>query len=75
MTEQTPAEFTAARKQRENARTWKFESAYERLLELKQSQPDAFERLSPSMKMSLGFYTIGKDAAQAEGLDISGGSR
>ena len=75
MTEQSPAEFTAARKQRDNARNWKFDAGYEKLLGLKESRPEAFDGLPPTMKMSLGFYQIGKDAAKAEGMDVSGGSR
>lgn len=48
---------------RERARLWSFDAGMERLLVLKTEDAAGYARLSPTLKIALGFYLSSKEAA------------
>ena len=53
------------------AASYKWNREYERVAEIKRTQPDKFDRLASSTKTGFGYYASQKAAAIAEGIDVS----
>ncbi|WP_406298552.1 hypothetical protein OG948_24545 [Embleya sp. NBC_00888] len=60
-----------ATKLRLRAGLWKYSAEMERLAELSVSNPDGAGRLSPTLRMSLGYYLNDKKIAAQSGRDVS----
>ncbi|MEU8131945.1 hypothetical protein [Streptodolium elevatio] len=58
-------------KQERRAAAWRYNPEMERLAALRDKDPAAYERLSPTVHMSLGYYDQDKAVAQQFGRDVS----
>ncbi|MET7300729.1 hypothetical protein [Embleya sp. NPDC005575] len=58
-------------KLRLRAGAWKYNAEMERLAALRDSNPDSVDRLSPTLRMSLGYYMNDKKIAAQSGRDVS----
>lgn len=47
----------------------------EEIAALRDARPDVFEKLNPSIRMSLGYYENDKKNAAAHGIDVNKGNR
>jgi hypothetical protein len=59
----------ARRRAQAKAKGFKENAQLERLIEMREKQPDKYDSLSPSFRMAVGFYESAKKAAE----DIEGG--
>jgi len=80
MTSMDPGEerqaFKLARKQASLAQAWKYNQQYEDDLAAIERNPAAEFTLSADHRSILGYYKSARDAAVAEGIDVTkGGSR
>jgi len=57
--------------QRLRAESWRYNPELEEAARLKADRPEIFERLAPTVRISLGFYQADKAAAKALGRDVS----
>ncbi|WP_367135086.1 MULTISPECIES: hypothetical protein [Streptomyces] len=57
------------------AETWKWDEGMERLAALRASNPEMYERMGITTRMSLGFYENDKKAAAKYGRDVSKGGK
>ena len=69
------AEFKAARKRAADARSWRFHEQYENDLKALDADPQKVDTLSADHRSNLYYYKSARDAAEAEGIDVTGGSR
>lgn len=72
MTEESHIEFQERRKREEYAKQYEALPAeqrrtFERMLEWRKVESRHYDALSPSQRMSLGYYELTKQAAKAEG--------
>jgi len=67
--------FVAARKQAADARNWRYNQQYEDGLAAIERNPAVEFTLSADHRSCLGYYKSARDAAEAEGLDITGGNQ
>lgn len=51
------------------ARTWRYDAELENLDRLRKSDPAAFTKMPANLKLMLGHYADGRDAATAAGID------
>lgn len=70
MYNEMPTTF-ARRKRKQAGAGWRHDPEMERLVKLRDTRPEAYDAMSPTVKMALGYYLSGKDAARAEGLDTA----
>lgn len=59
---------------RNRAMDFKRNEHMERLAALRDSQPDAYDRISPTIRMGLGYYENDKKNAIAHGVDVNKGN-
>lgn len=67
--------FNAARKQASLAQAWRYDQQYEDGLAAIERDPAVAFTLSGDHRSCLGYYKSARDAAEAEGLDITGGNQ
>jgi hypothetical protein len=72
---ETPLDFKAARKRAADARSWKYSQQYEDGLAAIERNPAVEGTLSADHRSCLWYYKWARDAAVAEGIDVTGGSR
>ena len=66
----------ANRRQAGRARNWRYDQGYEDALKVRKTDPARFAAMSGDYRSKvLGYYLPGREAAEAAGLDITGGSR
>jgi hypothetical protein len=57
---------------RSKAALFKYDASMERLLKMRDTDPDRFERRTPLEKrVAMGYYASAKDAAEAIGIDTN----
>lgn len=66
-TEDTPD--NEAKRNATKAAAWRYNAEHERMDRLRSTDPAAFAKLPPTMKIGLGYYLAGKEAAAAAGMD------
>ncbi|MGW7412930.1 hypothetical protein [Streptomyces sp. NPDC054863] len=54
---------------------WRWNESMEQLAVLRDAQPDMFERMGPTARMSLGYYENDKQIAAQYGRDVSKGGK
>jgi hypothetical protein len=66
-----PAGKTEDQQRREAAKAqgWRYDAQLEHLDHLRTTDPAAFSKLTPAMKLSLGFYSEAKAAAASAGIN------
>ncbi len=64
-----PIAHRAARKRAGLASSWRHDAQMEAAAKLRDTRPADFDRMSPAVKTSLGYYERAKAAARAEGRD------
>lgn len=71
------AEFLDGKRDKGQSRadTFQRDERMENLAALRDSRPEAFENLNPSILMSLGYYENDKENAAAHGIDVNKGNR
>ncbi|MFF9015753.1 hypothetical protein ACF09C_22660 [Streptomyces sp. NPDC014870] len=57
------------------ADAWKWDERMEELAALKVSNPETFDRLNPTVRMSLGYYEQDKKVAAEHGRDVTDGGK
>lgn len=57
------------------ADAWKRDERMEELAALKVSNPETFDRLSPTLRLSLGYYEQDKKLAAEHGRDVTNGGK
>ncbi|MFI8322660.1 hypothetical protein [Streptomyces sp. NPDC085529] len=57
------------------ADAWKRDERMEEMAALKVSNPETFDRLSPTLRMSLGYYEQDKKVAAEHGRDVTNGGK
>ncbi|MEU5920917.1 hypothetical protein [Streptomyces sp. NPDC047141] len=57
------------------ADAWKRDERMEKLASLKVSNPETFDRLSPTLRLSLGYYEQDKRLAAEHGRDVTNGGK
>lgn len=67
-------EHRRRRKLEAKGRAWRYRPDLERAIALRDSDPAAYGALGSSIHMQVGFYEKDKVAANAIGVDVSGGA-
>ncbi|MFD9477127.1 hypothetical protein [Streptomyces nojiriensis] len=62
-------------KDRNRAEAWVRDEAMERLAALRDSNPEMYDRMGPTVRLSLGHYEIDKKTAAQYGRDVSKGGK
>ncbi|WP_063804378.1 hypothetical protein [Streptomyces roseifaciens] len=62
-------------KERMRAEAWKWDEGMERLAALRDSNPEMFERIGVTTRMSLGYYENDKTAAAKYGRNVNKGGK
>ncbi|MEV7678835.1 hypothetical protein AB0O64_09820 [Streptomyces sp. NPDC088341] len=58
-------------KDRRRAEEFKRDERMEQLASLRDTNPDAFDRMGPTVRISLGYYANDKKNAAAHGIDVT----
>lgn len=69
-------EFRSTRKQADLARTWRYNQGYEDALQVRETDPARFAAMSGDYRSKVeGYYLPARQAAEAAGIDVTGGGR
>ncbi|WP_162688710.1 MULTISPECIES: hypothetical protein [unclassified Streptomyces] len=61
------------KKEQRRADAWKWNESMERVASLRSSDPDAYDRMGPLIRISLGHYENDKKIAAQYGRDVNKG--
>jgi hypothetical protein len=59
------------RRQNSRAASWTYDARTEAAIVLRDTDPAAYDRLSPGIKTGVGYYEAAKAAADAAGIDTT----